>query len=68
MGIREENVDGYITGGARRKKKTVEEKLVVYWRGRRLKEGERDRESTIERGSDSFMEVQYGKCGGKGLD
>jgi hypothetical protein len=28
VGIREENVDGYITGGARRKKKTVEEKLV----------------------------------------
>ncbi len=52
MGIREENVDGYITGGARRKKKTVEEKLVMYWGGRRLKEGERDRERTIERGSD----------------
>jgi len=48
VGIREENVDGNITGGARRKKKTVEEKLVVYWRGKRLKEGERDRERTIE--------------------
>jgi hypothetical protein len=47
---------------------TVEEMLVVYWRGRRMKEGERDRERTIERGRDSFMEVRYGKCGGKILD
>ncbi len=62
-----ENIHNILRGG-RRKKKTVEEKLMVYWGGRRLKEGERDRERTIERGSDSFLEVQYGKCGEKGLD
>jgi hypothetical protein len=40
VGIREENVDGYITRGARRKKETVKERWVVYCRGKRLKEEE----------------------------